>query len=612
MAVTQYIGARYVQVFADPAEWSSAKEYEPLTVVLHEGNSFTSKQFVPVGIDINNEKYWAETGNFNAQVEAYRREVQDAIENVHQAIDDINLLQNEIKLISPYLQGTSVYIEHENNKILLDCGDTTDNARMENFLISQNVDKLDCVVITHFDHDHSGAFPVVARYCDASTDIFIQMEPLAGTANETTYNNGLSTINSYVNQYGLKTPRTPYEGEHVAYGEIDIEFHNTTLSNRSLYENTPGEGYAWNSGKVGLNNYSLISIVDINDYVITYSGDIEAVAQRLNAQYMRKSALSFTPHHISGVGGYLPWWTAQSPQQWLGTSAASTFGTKLRVNNRYIVKMIRYNYISDVILTHNDSLEIEIYNNAYNIIKGESLIATIAEEDLDSCYTVLYQILPPGYVSDNPFVLYTMTIKQLVSACTGAEYGIYTATTSLTDRNEMQIFKDIRALMNNSSAIDTRTFSIETGRFLRVAIHSADTLYDELTIYGSVDVEAKTGYRLISTGNSFRAVFDDNPIVGTGDLSTVLTQVQLSMLLRSKHAYVITSGGLIIWLNRIQTASASTQSMGAQGFVGYAFNTAMTTIYRIGINDNGAIFAKSRTFDDATLKDATIVSCGVM
>ncbi len=75
MPVTQYIGSRYVPLFADPMEWSSAKEYEPLTIVLHEGNSFTSKQFVPVGIDIDNTDFWAETGNYNAQVESYRTEV---------------------------------------------------------------------------------------------------------------------------------------------------------------------------------------------------------------------------------------------------------------------------------------------------------------------------------------------------------------------------------------------------------------------------------------------------------------------------------------------------------------------------------------------------------
>lgn len=70
-----YTGMRYVPVFADPAEWSSANSYEPLEIVIHEGNSYTSKTFVPVGIDISNEDFWALTGNYNAQVEQYRQEV---------------------------------------------------------------------------------------------------------------------------------------------------------------------------------------------------------------------------------------------------------------------------------------------------------------------------------------------------------------------------------------------------------------------------------------------------------------------------------------------------------------------------------------------------------
>lgn len=73
--VRQYVGARYVPVFANPLEWSDQREYEPLTIVTHQGNSYTSMQSVPVGIDIGNTAYWALTGNYNAQVEAYRQEV---------------------------------------------------------------------------------------------------------------------------------------------------------------------------------------------------------------------------------------------------------------------------------------------------------------------------------------------------------------------------------------------------------------------------------------------------------------------------------------------------------------------------------------------------------
>ena len=73
MAVTQYIGSRYVPLFAGPIEWSNQNTYEPLTIVLYQGNSFTSKQAVPKGVDITNEDFWAETGNYNAQKMAHSR-----------------------------------------------------------------------------------------------------------------------------------------------------------------------------------------------------------------------------------------------------------------------------------------------------------------------------------------------------------------------------------------------------------------------------------------------------------------------------------------------------------------------------------------------------------
>lgn len=75
MATTQYIGSRYVPKFADPIEWDKTRQYEPLTIVTYNGTSYTSRQFVPAGIEIANDTFWALTGNYNAQVEQYRKEV---------------------------------------------------------------------------------------------------------------------------------------------------------------------------------------------------------------------------------------------------------------------------------------------------------------------------------------------------------------------------------------------------------------------------------------------------------------------------------------------------------------------------------------------------------
>lgn len=88
--VRQYIGARYVPLFAEPAEWDNTKTYEPLTIVLHEGNSYTSRQYVPIGIDINDDEYWALTGNYNAQVEAYRKTAQSALDKATNNETSIN------------------------------------------------------------------------------------------------------------------------------------------------------------------------------------------------------------------------------------------------------------------------------------------------------------------------------------------------------------------------------------------------------------------------------------------------------------------------------------------------------------------------------------------
>lgn len=97
--VRQYIGARYVPLFADPAEWDNTKTYEPLTIVLHEGNSYTSRQYVPAGIDITKTEYWALTGNYNAQIEAYRQTAQNALDKATTNETNITKLEQNTKYI---------------------------------------------------------------------------------------------------------------------------------------------------------------------------------------------------------------------------------------------------------------------------------------------------------------------------------------------------------------------------------------------------------------------------------------------------------------------------------------------------------------------------------
>lgn len=98
MSVREYVGARYVPLFAEPAQWSDTRTYEPLTIVMNEGNSYTSRQYVPLGIPLTDENYWALTGNYNAQVEAYRQEVK-------RLADEMAVLSKKTNYTTPEMYG---------------------------------------------------------------------------------------------------------------------------------------------------------------------------------------------------------------------------------------------------------------------------------------------------------------------------------------------------------------------------------------------------------------------------------------------------------------------------------------------------------------------------
>jgi hypothetical protein len=84
-----YIGARYVPIFADPVEWDDEREYEPLTIVTHNGDCYTSKCYVPKGAQLppypeGQTKYWVKTSDYNGQFADLKKTVLDLSRLVEQ------------------------------------------------------------------------------------------------------------------------------------------------------------------------------------------------------------------------------------------------------------------------------------------------------------------------------------------------------------------------------------------------------------------------------------------------------------------------------------------------------------------------------------------------
>lgn len=188
--VTQYVGARYVPLFANPAQWSSEREYEPLTIVLYQGNSFTSMQYVPIGIDIKNEEFWAQTGNYNAQVEQYRQEVREytkkiaAVENTQtQQGATIETLKSTTENLGNSVNALNTKVETQGETInVLDgrvgaLGADVDGIKASDKrnLIADRISNADGKLRAHIasDDEWQGGCPVgdkyYAVYCNSAT-----------------------------------------------------------------------------------------------------------------------------------------------------------------------------------------------------------------------------------------------------------------------------------------------------------------------------------------------------------------------------------------------------------------------------------------------------------
>lgn len=116
MATNRYIGARYVPIFA--GAWDNTEEYEPLTIVTYQGDSYTSRGYVPTGVAIDNTQYWAKTGDFNQQVANMQQQLDYLQEQlstiVSDTIDDINWTEIPLNQEqNTFVKGTGCYIKYK-------------------------------------------------------------------------------------------------------------------------------------------------------------------------------------------------------------------------------------------------------------------------------------------------------------------------------------------------------------------------------------------------------------------------------------------------------------------------------------------------------------------
>lgn len=482
MSVREYIGARYVPIFGRKGEesiiWDSSKPYEPLTVVLYQGNSYTSRQFVPIGINITNEEFWAETGNYNAQVEQYRQEVlafsgrldrvEEAtgkvtgveipaikndiaelgnrastlesrvdkieVEKIPQIIEDIErLLDAELKVTNCYADGTCILVECADAAICIDAGYTGDDTRISSFLSAHLGNrKLDAFIITHYHIDHIACVPTVLNFCSADTKIFVQMPCGASNSEKSEYDTNSETIARNIASKGFPNPIIATDGQEFLFGELKLTIRNTNLGNQSAYDNSWANSGSWDTRVSSLNNYSLISIFEYKGSTYVNTSDVEGAAEIANAAFMPKATIASVPHHISNRMGYCRFFDNLNPDYWLVTrvtnNASATDALNLLRDTSIMVTYI-YRYIrfrNEALVFTNSGMEAgatlingdvaKIYGNAF----GKNLYyeyGVDADKKYQGRAIPITAILPPTYYNENPYILRKLKAKEILSAC---------------------------------------------------------------------------------------------------------------------------------------------------------------------------------------------------
>lgn len=266
----QYIGARYVPIFGRKEEtsiqWDNSAPYEPLTIVLYQGNSYTSRQYVPTGIDILNEEFWALTGNYNAQVEAYRQEVMD-FNNRLDAVEDSDITQND-QLAGTTDSGLKTLIT-ENNTHLENIDEqlagTTDsglktliNNNADN--ITQNAARIDEQTMQLAGTNNSGLKDLITNNTNS---IAGQAAQLAGTSNS-----------------GLKNL---IENNTAAITELNSKFIGYAATNVLIF------GDSWSDSSAGFPDWRAVAFKDLHystifNYAISGAGWVQGTNNNIEQQ----------------------------------------------------------------------------------------------------------------------------------------------------------------------------------------------------------------------------------------------------------------------------------------------------------------------------------------
>lgn len=123
MGVNRYIGARYVPKFM--GQWQLSVTYEPLSIVTHNGTSYTSKKVVPANTplpDNVDSEFWAVTGITDSQILQINSRLNNhdsQIADLNANLDRVDIAINDLETVTAELNSKCAALNKGRKFILI-------------------------------------------------------------------------------------------------------------------------------------------------------------------------------------------------------------------------------------------------------------------------------------------------------------------------------------------------------------------------------------------------------------------------------------------------------------------------------------------------------------
>lgn len=225
-------------------------------------------------------------------------EINQKILNNETNINEIKNFNDANVEVIPIYTGSNTasgtVVKLQNKLILVDFGLEANSTNIINFLVTNGYTKFDYAIITHFDTDHIGNVNglkniVNSNLLDFSECTFIYHKKLDDELTQEYYKTFYNEVDNFIRYTKGYTVINPnIEGQEIVIDDFaKLNFYNCTDNFYEDYYIT--DAY---------NNFSLITLITLNDYKILLTGDSEKICEENYAPELPYNInVISVPHH---------------------------------------------------------------------------------------------------------------------------------------------------------------------------------------------------------------------------------------------------------------------------------------------------------------------------